>query len=147
MPDLVYVTGLKELQARLQAMSDTVGGKKAAKPLVHALGKAANILKADAIARVHKKSGTLAANIITAHPKPRQPGMETVIVTIRAKAKHYKDTAANRRVCRVGGKYHDYGPLFYARFLEFGTSHQPMYPFLRPAFEANKGDLPEVVAA
>lgn len=147
MSETVYVTGLKELQARLKSLSDTVGGKKAAQPVVHALRKAAKILQADAIARVHKKSGTLAANIITSHPKPRRIGTETVIVTIRAKAKRYKDNKANRRHGRVGGKYQDYGPLFYARFLEFGTSHQPKYDFLAPAFEAHKAELPDVVAA
>ena len=143
----VYVSGLKELNVRLQALADTVGGKKAAQPVVHALRKAAKILQADAIARVHKKSGTLAANIITTRKRNRQPGLETVNVTIRAKAKRYKDNTRNQRAGRSGGKYKDYGPLFYARFLEFGTSHQPAYPFLRPAFEAHKTELPEVVAA
>jgi HK97 gp10 family phage protein len=145
--ETVYVSGLKELHARLQALADTVGGKKAAKPVVHALRKAAKILQADAIARVHKKSGTLAANIITTHPRTKVPGLETINVTIRAKAKRYKANVRNERIGRSGGKYRDYGPLFYARFLEFGTSHQPAYPFLRPAFEAHKAELPEVVAA
>ena len=45
----------------------------------------------------------------------------------------------------MGGGYTDYGPLFYARFLEFGTSHQPAYPFLRPAFEEDKSSLPELI--
>lgn len=146
MAETVTITGLKELQVRLQALSDSVGGKRASKPVVHALRKAAKILQADAIARVHKKSGTLAANIITTHPRNKQPGLETINVTIRAKAKRYKDSALNRRKGRSGGKYKDYGPLFYARFLEFGTSHQPAYPFLRPAFETHKGELPQVVA-
>ncbi len=146
MADTVYVSGLKELQVRLQALSDTVGGKAASKPVVHALRQAANILKNDAINRVRKRTGTLAANIITTHPRTKVPGVETINVTIRAKAKRYKDNKTNQRAGRSGGKYKDYGPLFYARFLEFGTSKMPAYPFLRPAFEAHKSELPDVVA-
>jgi HK97 gp10 family phage protein len=146
MPVDVQVTGLKELQQRLQQISDTVGGKQAAKPVVHALRQAGKLIQTSAINLVHKKSGTLAANIIVTHPKTRVAGVEKITVTIRAKAKKYADNAGNRRKGRAGGKYKDYGPLFYARFLEFGTSHQPPYPFLRPAFEFNKSDLPEVFA-
>jgi HK97 gp10 family phage protein len=146
MPVDVQVTGLREIQQRLQQISDTVGGKQAAKPVVHALRQAGKLIQTSAINLVHKKSGTLAANIIVTHPKTKVQGRETIIVTIRAKAKKYKDTARNRRTGKVGGKYKDYGPLFYARFLEFGTSHQPPYPFMRPAFEFNKSDLPETVA-
>lgn len=66
-------------------------------------------------------------------------------VTIRAKAKKYRNNARNRRLNRVGARYQDYGPLFYARFLEWGTSHQQADPFMRPAFEQHKGELPEMI--
>ncbi len=150
MAEEVYVTGLKELQVRLQRLSDAVGGKQAAKPVVHALRQAGKIVQAAAVQLVHKKSGTLAANIIVTHPRTRVEGVETINVTIRAKAKKYKDTSRNRAAGKVSDKYKDYGPLFYARFLELGffdragVRHQ--YPFMRPAFEGHKSELPDVVA-
>jgi HK97 gp10 family phage protein len=66
-------------------------------------------------------------------------------VTVRAKARGYKSTSKNIREGKIGLNYQFYGPLFYARFLEFGTSHQPAYPFLRPAFEENKSALPSLI--
>jgi HK97 gp10 family phage protein len=145
--DTVYVSGLKELQARIQAISDAVGEKTAAKPVSAALRKSAVTLQksvqAHLQARGHIRTGTLLNNIIVAKVKARQPGMATYIVTVRAKAKRYKDTARNRSAGKVGGKYKDYGPLFYARFSEFGTSHEAATPWMRPAFEETKGNLPE----
>jgi HK97 gp10 family phage protein len=143
----VYVSGLKELQRRIQAISDAVGEKTAAKPVSAALRKPAvhlqNAVKQNLQARGHVKTGTLLNNIIVAKVRARQPGTVTYIVTVRKTAKKYKDTARNRSAGKVGGKYQDYGPLFYARFSEFGTSHEAATPWMRPAFEETKGQLPE----
>lgn len=147
MSDTVYVSGLKELQARIQKISDAVGEKTALKPVGTSLRKCAVTLqdkvKANLIARGHVLTGTLLNNIIVAKVRAAQTGMVTYIVTVRKSAKRYKDTAANRKAGRVGGKYNNYGPLFYARFSEFGTSHEPATPWMRPAFEETKNALPE----
>jgi HK97 gp10 family phage protein len=147
MSETAYFTGLREIQKRVQAISDSVGEKTALKPVATSLRKCAVTLqasvKAHLQARGHVLSGTLLNNIIVVKVKARQPGMVTYIVTVRRSAKRYKDTAANRRAGKVGGKYHDYGPLFYARFSEFGTSHEQATPWMRPAFEETKGQLPE----
>lgn len=147
MSETAYFTGLKELQQRIQKISDTVGEKEALKPVSTSLRKCAVSLqksvKDHLIARGHVLTGTLLNNIVVVKVKSRQPGMVTYIVTVRRSAKRYKDTAANRAAGRVGGKYQNYGPLFYARFSEFGTSHEQATPWMRPAFEETKGQLPE----
>lgn len=148
MAETVTITGLRELQARLRVLADTVGEKKAAKPVTAALRKAANVLKGAVQENLrrggHVKSGALVNNIITSKVRSN-PGTVTLHVGVRSNAKKFKDTKANRRKQRVGGTYQSYGPLFYARFLEFGTSHQQQSPFMRPAFEGNKGQLPDIV--
>lgn len=146
MAETVRIEGLRELDARLRKLADEVGSRKATGPVKSALRKAGNVVKKDAQRRVHVKSGTLRENIIVTASKKNNVTHEIGMdVTIRYKAKKYKDTKGNRKKGRVGGKYKNYGPLFYGRFLEFGTSKMPAYPFMRPAFESNKRQLPEII--
>jgi HK97 gp10 family phage protein len=149
----VKVEGLKELQTKLLALGTEYGTKAAYNPVRNALNKAARVVRDAAKQKVRRKTGTLAENIIaTSRGKPDDRGYISAKVTVRAKAKAYKDNSKNRRSSKVGTAYKDYGPLFYARFLEFGTSPSkkrpwstPPYPFLRPAFEENKMQLPELI--
>ena len=142
----VKVDGLKELQAKLLALGTEYGTKAAYNPVRNALMKAARVVRDSAKQKVRKKTGTLAENIIaTSRGKPDDRGYISAKVTVRAKAKAYKDNSKNRRSSKVGTAYKDYGPLFYARFLEFGTVKAPPYSFLRPAFEENKMKLPEMI--
>lgn len=147
MAEVVQVRGLRELEAQLLALGTEFGPKAAMSPVRRALGKAGKVVQASAIAKVktHHKSGTLENNIIvTTYRKPPE-GQIGVKVTVRAKAKGYKSNSRNVRSGRIGLNYDHYGPLFYGSFLEFGTSHQPAYPYMRPAFEENKGMLPGLI--
>lgn len=146
MATTVEVLGLKELNGKLVQLGIEYGAKASFSSVRSALRKAGKIVQADAQQRVHRLTGTLAENIIvTAAGKPDPNGYLSVKVTVRAKAKAYKSNSRNVRLGKIGLEYQHYGPLFYARFLEFGTSHQPAYPFLRPAFEANKNTLPGLI--
>lgn len=149
MAQRIEVMGLRELNARLMALPAEIGNK----PLKAALRKVGRVVQKTAKDKVSRKTGALADNIIVARIRKLPKGEEAVQVTIRARAKKYKDNARNRRTGRVGGAYADVGPLFYARWLEFGTKDRkhkngksvgpmPPYPFLRPAFEQNKSELP-----
>lgn len=143
MAETVQILGLKELQARLEALpAELAGGNKS--PLLVTLRRMASKIAKDAQSRVPVDTGTLRDNIIASRvPKKRRAaGEEAVEVTVRYKAKGYKDNARNRKLGRVGGDYKNYGPLFYAKFLEFGTSKMQARPFLTSAFEANKGGQP-----
>lgn len=146
MAETVRVDGLRELEAKLRALGVEYGTKAAFNPVRNALNKAARVVRDSAKQRVRKKTGTLADNIIvTSKGRPDPNGMISSKVVVRSKAKAYKDNARNRRAGKVGGDYKNYGPLFYARFLEFGTSKMKAYPFLRPAFDENKNRLPEMI--
>lgn len=145
MSDIVQVEGLQELDRKLKAIAEEYGDKAAKSPIRSALRKAGKVLQQRAQQRVRVKTGTLKENIIVTNERKPRLGQLEVKVTVRSKAKGYKDNARNRRNGRIGKSYKDYGPLYYARFLEFGTSHQPAYPFLRPAFEESKSSLPNMI--
>lgn len=148
MAETVYVSGLKELRAQLRQIADAVGEKAAAKPVSGALSKAARMVQKQAVsileAKGHVKTGTLKNNVIV-YKRKTASGSIAYGVSVRSKAKKFKDTSRNRSVGKVGGKYRDYGPLFYGQFLEFGTSHQGASPFLGPAFDAKQEQLPVIV--
>lgn len=63
------------------------------------------------------------------------------MVTVKFKARKYKNTKRNRRLGSVGKKRADYGDFFYWRYLEFGTSHIPAKAFMRRAFESSRGAI------
>jgi HK97 gp10 family phage protein len=148
---VVQVTGLRELEAQLLEIGQEYGPKAALSPVRRALGKAAKVVQATAQSIVHRKSGTLAENIIvTTYRKPPE-GQIGVKVTVRAKAKGYKSNSRNVRSGKIGLTYNFYGPLFYGSYLEFGTKASKKhhatqaYPYMRPAFEQNKGALPGII--
>lgn len=153
MAETVRVDGLRELQAKLTALGVEYGTKAAYNPVRNALNKAARVIRDSAKQKVRVQTGAVRENIIvTSKGKPDPNGMISSKVTVRAKAKAYKENSRNRKTGKVGASYTNYGPLFYARFLEFGTSasnKRPWatkpYPFLRPAFEENKAALPEMI--
>lgn len=145
MAETAQIHGLKELGQKLKALPDEITKKGGGGPLLLALRRMGAKVQKDAQARVPVDTGTLRDNIIVVRLKKseRKNGEEGVQVTIRAKAKKYADNARNRKAGKVGGEYKTYGPLFYARFLEFGTSKMTAKPFLTPAFEAQKGGMAE----
>ena len=139
------VDGLRALDIKLSALADEFGPKAAVSPVRTALRVAAKVLVAAAQRNVHVDTGTLRQNIIaTVERRPKQ-GQVEMRVTVRAKAKGYKSSSRTIRKGLVGLEYQHYGPLFYARFLEFGTGRMPAYPFLTPAWDENKAKLPEIV--
>lgn len=140
----VHVDGLTELLKRLTVLADTTTDKDAQKSVSKALRKSAQVVQKDAQAIVHVKSGTLKNNIIVAKARKPPQGQIEMDVTVRYKAQAYKDNKSNRRKGLVGGTYKNYGPLFYGAFLEFGTVHMPAYPFMAPAWDRNKDQLPEI---
>lgn len=146
MPTTVRVDGLSVLLKNLESIASVSSDKDARKPVSSALRKAGNVVRDAARANVHVQTGTLRDNIIVT--KRRKPilGFQYIEldVTVRYKARKYKNNYSNKRTGRAGKTYADYGPLFYGRFLEFGTSHQPAYPFMLPAWEENKDQLAEI---
>ena len=145
MAQTIRVEGLRELEKKLKALADEIGGKKAAQPVKAALRKAGRVVQKDAQSIVRRKTDLLHDNIIVTTAKRLRPGSFGMNVTVRAKARKYADNAKNRKAGKVGKKFKDWGALYYGRFLEFGTARMRAYPFLRPAFERNKGSLPNII--
>lgn len=154
----VKVEGLAVLDKRLKALAEEFGPKAAASPVRSALRKSAKKLQAAAQQRVAVDTGTLKQNIITTAERKPQAGRIEMRVTVRAKAKAYKSSSRTIRKGLVGAEYQHYGPLFYAKFVEFGTGaritksganrgEMPARPFLRPAWDSLKGALPELIRA
>lgn len=152
MAQTVRVEGLRELEKKLKSLADEIGGKKAAQPVKAALRKAGKVVQKDAQSIVRRKTDLLHDNIIVTTAKRLKSGSFGMNVTVRAKARKYADNAKNRRAGKVGKKFKDFGALYYARFVEFGTSASSKrpwdtrpYPFMRPAFEKNKAMLPNII--
>ena len=146
MAEIVNIEGMDELRRKLLALPDEITNKGNGGPLGVALRRMGAKIQKDAKSRVGVDTGTLRDNIINSRlpKKRRNKGEEGYEVTVRYKAKKYKDNARNRKAGRVGGEYNNNGPLFYARFLEFGTVNMPAKPFLTPAFESAKPELPSI---
>ena len=146
--DNQYVAGLDKLLVRLKNLAEAGSDRTPARIVSTSLRKAGKLLQEDMQRRVRVKTGALKENIIVTKKRTGNKDMIEVDVTVRYKAKAYADNSRNRRTGKIGQSYKNYGPLFYARFLEFGTWKMPGgFPFMRPAFEANKEQLPEIFKA
>lgn len=129
----VQIDGLKELDAKLRRIADQFEDKAATGITKNALRKAARVVRDDAKRLVPVDQGNVRDNIVvvTENAKNRPsdaPGDgPSALVTVRKFAKS------------------DGTPLYYARFLEFGTEKMSKKPFLRPAFDENKQSLPGII--
>ena len=111
------IEGLRELGNALKELDGRVQ-KRIARS---ATAAGARVIANDAKQRVPVDKGTVKKNLRTANLKPNQRGLQETAVGVRVKGK--TDTSA-----------------FHWRFLEFGTAKMAPKPFLRPAFEAKKGE-------
>jgi HK97 gp10 family phage protein len=140
----VRIVGLEQVKARLKELADLTSDKDSRKAVSTALRRAGFVVRDEARRIVHVKSGDLQANIVAKKRRGSVPGQISYGVTVRNKLRKYKNNASNRKSGKVGQKYEDFGTLFYGRMLEFGTVKMPAYPFLAPAFDIHKGELPDV---
>ena len=133
----VKVDGLKELQKALEELPRQIQQK----PLRSAVAAGAKVILDEAKNRVPVNTGNLQKSLYRYRSRKMSTvGKETYLVGVRKGKGVYGDTRLNRRLGRVGRKYTTQGEAFYWRFIEFGTSKISARPFLRPAFEAGKGD-------
>lgn len=144
------IEGLDVLGRRLKALPQEIAGKNGG-PLLKALRRMGKTIQTAAKAKVPVRTGALRDNIIVVRKRKDRlrSGEEGVDVTVRARFKTYVDSRGNRQKKRVGAQYKVYGALYYARFIEFGTSKMTSEatghkPFMRPAFEETKGRLGEM---
>src|SRR5262249_16841850 len=121
----VKVTGLKELQAALENIPRNI----ARRLLREVLRKAAGIWREEMSLRAPRlsevKLATNAKNVRIPGDLARHIGMK---VKVNSGLEGEVQVGPVKRV-------------FWALFLEFGTRKQSARPFIRPAFEAKRGDV------
>jgi HK97 gp10 family phage protein len=129
------VSGLRELGEALQAFGPTLARKYLAK----AVYTAADVIRDDAFSRAPFRTGNLRAHIAIFRRQATDNVAEydVGVRPIRLNAKVKKVLRILRR--STGRRTAIQGDPYYWRFLEFGTSRMAARPFLRPAFEAQKG--------
>lgn len=139
MADELKITGLDETLAALRALPSALAGRNGG-PIRAALFAGAKPFKVTAQERVRVRTGDLRDNIVIRRDRnPAASGAtERYTITLRGKRRKYANTKLNRRLRRAGSRYEDVLNKNKARWLEFGTSRMPAYPFMRPAFESNK---------
>lgn len=124
----VRVEGLRELGERMRRLSSEVALKVSAR----ATNKAAQLIKKQAKTNIQTSpsvdQGDLLRSVIVKKiPKSQTNLTSEHIVTVRGRGKKVKE----------GAKAQATAP--HAHLVEFGTVHMPAEPFLRPAFQQEKG--------
>lgn len=109
----ISIEGLAELDAQLAQFEPTVRRRLASK----ALREGARLIRDRARKNCPVKTGTLRDSIRVRTGRVKA-GQRLVRVLVTTGAGLFK------------------GETFYGGFIEFGTSHAPAYPFIRPAFDA-----------
>lgn len=135
----VEVRGLKELRAALLKLPVKMQGAA----IYSALNAGAQPIKKDAQARVPVRTGVVKRAIRVSRSKVNKgkDGLTEVMVNVKKLGR--KEVRAFKA---AGGKSGaNPNDPYYWRFLEFGTSKMPAKPFLRPAFESNKGRSLEAI--
>lgn len=129
------VKGLEGVLETLQSLPEEIVSKRGG-PVKNALRKAANVIKDQAVANLQKSidqngsesTGLLKQNVIVTRGKePRGTKGERYLIRVRRKA--YDGDKLGRRQ-RAGKRVTTHKT---ASLLEYGSSHQPATPWLRPA--------------
>lgn len=139
------VKGLKEMDARMRALQQEFGTRNvpATKWVMRALHDGARVIRDDAKRRApvlkdpirnpHRRPGELRSNIVE-HASREEWG--TVYVRVRSRGYIFKEGPDSRRNPKSSRRA---GNPNYWWLVEYGASHAPAQPFLRPAFESQKG--------
>lgn len=144
----INITGLKELGEKLNEL-----GPKIARRGLRVSAYAGAAVVRDAARQTSAfvdRTGTLRRNIVVAENRLLSiAGKQSTYSVIVRKGKKlkYANTSVNRRLRRVGKKYTQDSPVFYGRFLEFGTSKMIAHSWLRPAFWAKQDEVVEAIRA
>jgi HK97 gp10 family phage protein len=133
----VHISGLRELGEAMRELKKEVA-QRVAGSMTNA---AAQVVKKTAVANVVRNpsvdTGSLKESVIVKKiPKSQTDLTSQHIVTVRGRGKII------RRGKKKGQRQTE-AP--HAGFIEFGTVNMPAEPFLRPAFDREKGRLPEVM--
>lgn len=124
----VQVKGLRELGAAMKALGNDMGLKIARAATAAAAQPVKKRAIANVIASPSVDTGSLKSSVIVKRLGKKESKLTSEhIVTVRGRGKKKKD-GTRQTAAPHGSK------------VEFGTVHMPAEPFLRPAFESEKGN-------
>ena len=132
--DEIVISGLKEVQERLERLSPDLGRRAMGK----ALSAAGKIIATEVQARAPKRTGELALNVIAKGKDSASGGYIRIGI-----AYHKKRSLRSRRPGKVPSSQ---DPGVYVKFLEYGTRKMAARPFMRPAFDSKKAEAVQVFA-
>lgn len=146
MAEFANITGLDETLKALRNLPKAISGKGGG-PLRKALYQAAKVMRDEVKQTAPVRTGLLKDSIsIFRDRAPQKIGAsEHYSIGVRKQRKKYAHNARNARLGKIGKSYQTYGAVFYAKFLEFGTSKMPRHPFFTPSFEAKKSQSVEAL--
>lgn len=128
----IQIEGLRELGEAMSGLSDDIV-RRVSRASVNA---GAQVIKKRAQSLAPVATGNLRKNIIVRRQRrPSDRLTEEYIVTVRKGRLTDKQSASGLR------------DAYYARFVEFGTVKTAARPFLRPAYDAGKGEASEAMVA
>lgn len=132
----VVVSGLRELGENMRELSKDIALKISAQ----ATGAGAQIIKKRAKQNIESspsvRTGSLRdALIIKKIPKSQAEFTAEHIVTVRGRGKQRGNPKRKQNIAP------------HAHLVEFGTVNMPAEPFLRPAYESEKGRAAEAIAS
>lgn len=149
----IEVKGLREFQSALVKIAEEYSEKDARRTLQFAMRRTLYTVRDEVIREVpYDAEGDnihIRDNVSVAMAKKRdtKPGHIMMKVGIRSRAKQYVNNKKNRREGRVGGIYKDYGLLYYARIVEFGSRDTPPNRFMTRSWARASPRLPELIKA
>lgn len=132
MADLQNVQGLKELQAALKDLPERI----ARNVLRGAVGAGAAVIRKEARGRAPVATGTLKRAIYQKQIRELSSQVKQTFYVGARKGKKYRYQGKKGTLSQ---------DAYYARFVEFGTAKMAARPFLRPAFEAKKGEAVQAI--
>ena len=143
------IQGLESLEEKFKRLNDPKMLKSAVRK---ALRQGANIVRNAAREEAKKFDRPDTPNkvwkqIVVQSGRTRSKNEFKMRVGVRGGARiPYTNNDQNRRSGKVGKTYATDGHHFYWRFIEFGSSHQPAAPFMRPALVNNVDNATAKVA-
>jgi len=144
MAEVRHVQGLRELQVALKALPQGI----ARNVLRGSVNAGATVIRKEAQSRAPVSEGPKRAGQLPAGTLKRSVYQKQVReLSSLVRQTFFVGVHKGKKYRNQGKKGNLSQDAWYARFVEFGTSKMTARPFLRPAFEARKGDAVAAIKA
>ena len=140
--DQIQIRGVEQISASLSRLERRTRTKYVRK----AVRRGANLIRDEARLRVRKRSGALESRIVSSSDRSRDRSIIKAKVHVRggpAAVKYHKRLGRTNEQGLVTKRIL---PRRYAHLIEFGSKRAPAYPFMRPAVDFKKGEVPREIA-